>query len=289
MLVPVEYDDITMEEAEDETRRLTGNFLNLEKNGTYGITSVNGKTLLPVMYDDVELLKYIDQGKHKGAWFVADNGEGYVVVNAVNQIVIPFEYDDIEVVNRTDGEEFYFSVELVEMVTTASGVEKPEFKKGLCTSKGKMIFPAEYDEIRAVTCYNSGKEKVYFMEEMDNQFCGEVLFFVAGKELQHGLFSVTGEEILPLTYSLIMPMRKYEPDNIATDFLFLVGDNQQYGVIASDGRVIVPVKYEEIENDMLDGVIIVHAGEEIYYYRHTGEILLTAPSGGVAPTEEELI
>lgn len=195
LLVPVEYDDITMEEAEDGTRRLTGNFLNLEKNGTYGITSVDGKILLPVMYDDVELLKCIDQGKHKGAWFVADNGEGYGVVNTVNQIVIPFEYDDIEVVNRTDGEEFYFSVELVEMVTTSNGVEKPEFKKGLCTSEGKMIFPAEYDEIRAVTCYNSGKEKVYFMEEMDNQFCGEVLFFVAGKELQHGLFSVTGEEL----------------------------------------------------------------------------------------------
>ncbi|MCD8043645.1 MAG: von Willebrand factor type A domain-containing protein [Tannerellaceae bacterium] len=274
LIIPVKYDDI------DEQ----GNYLLVEKNDKYGLYSVEGKKMIPVKYDDIE---------DYGDYFTVEKNDKYGLYNQKGKRVRRARYED-------EPERFASGLYLI----------SHKDKQGIVNEKGKTIVPRRYEDIDDLTITGllkvtkeNGKEGLYndkgkrllrcVYDDIDvlEVETGVVThqFLELEKNGKYGLASPDGRIIIPVKYDEVEIFDCYNPGDGGIDFVFRVEKNDKYGVYSSEGVLLVPVKYQEIENDMLDGVIIVHAGEETYYYHHTGEILLTAPNGGVAPTEEELI
>jgi hypothetical protein len=132
----------------------------------------------------------------------------YGYINADNEIVIPFEYDDIFVYDYT--EKIFFRVE-------------KDGKFGIIDVTGKLILPVEYETIGASYYIDSNDDKIFFTAKKDNKF---------------GFFNSDGIMILPSIYDNMSPHFTDE-----TDFLEVHKD-KKWGVIGSDGEIIIPFEYD---------------------------------------------
>jgi hypothetical protein len=100
------------------------------QQGKCGILNINGKQTIPPDYDELEILEItthqLNGYEHQLTLFVAKKEDKFGLINELNEVLIPFEYDDFK---RNNG--YYFSMN--------NEITKVQFNDSITISKGKKI------------------------------------------------------------------------------------------------------------------------------------------------------
>ena len=182
-----------------------------EKDGKYGLISLEGKELTKAIYDEIDSLPY-----KEGELLVKKN-EKYGVINIKGNKLVEVQYDTIIVDQYyTDANGYQYAGYIVS-VKTQEG-----YRYGYLDDKGKQILKEEYNELSRVTEIQDNKNR----------------YVIAAR---NGKYGVTRNEktIIANEYQSI----RYD----ASNGIFVIEQSQKYGIASLEGQVIVPVQYNQID------------------------------------------
>jgi len=254
----------------------------VKQNGKYGLLSDKGISVLPSKYNKilgrnnlVSIVKgtngkvqliFNETGKvfnqdveyinlYYNLAIVKSNGKFGVITD---KIIVPFKYDSIahNISNVTKSKQ----KRVANDVETNNVSRPPIFdfmvlennKLGLINSEGKIIYPAENDEIKRETMfayYLIKKENLYSIYFTSSKtktafnfsriYADGYGYVMAVQENKAGAFNLNGELIVPF---------EYDDDYISqySGIGLRVTKNKKRGVIDSKGKIIVPVIYDDV-------------------------------------------
>jgi len=137
------------------------------KKGKYGlINEINGNIISPAIYDNV--LQCFDNIKNK--YFAVQKGKKFGLINEKNEVIIPFEYDDIDldlVFNHND------KIEDIQIVVSKNG------KYGTIDLQNQAKIPFEYKLLKRVSpsgIFKAAKKNQYQLIDFNNQPITALLF-----------------------------------------------------------------------------------------------------------------
>lgn len=184
--------------------------LKVQKNGKYGLVDLNGKEILATNYSSIEALPY----REGSVLIKKDDKCGIANMNGTE--VIKCEYDKIVIDNYyTDVDKYKYSGYIVGNKT------QDGYRYGYISYKGKKLLNNEYNEIIRMTEIKD-KDNIYLISAKNGQYG----LTKNGKEL-------TSNEYQSMTYEIDMNV-------------IIVEKNQKYGAIDTEGKIIIPVQYDEI-------------------------------------------
>jgi hypothetical protein len=181
-------------------------------DGKTGFINAQGKTVIPFEYNILSLLggaKCVN-----GMVPVKDGKKGYI--DKTGKVIVPFEYE--AVYNFSDG------IGLVERVFNG--------KVSYVNTKGKIVIPEKYDD---GTIFIDGLAYVNIGAKAKSLYSG----LEGGK---WGVIDKTGKEIIPVIYDHIDEIK-----NGLTIVAMGKYPNEKKGLIARDGKIILPIEYYDIK------------------------------------------
>lgn len=182
-----------------------------EKDGKYGLIGLEGKEITKAIYDEIDSLPY-----KEGELLVKQN-EKYGVINIKGNKLIEIQYDTIAVDEYYTDENRYQYAGYIVSIKTQEG-----YRYGYLNREGKEILKAEYNELSRVT------------EIQDN----ENSYLIGAKKGQYGI-TKNGESIIANEYQSI----RYD----ASNQVFVMEKSKKYGIANLEGKMIVPVQYNQID------------------------------------------
>lgn len=185
--------------------------LKYSKDGKYGLIDFNGKEIVKPIYDEIDSLSY------KEGELLVKQDEKYGVINIKGNKIVEIEYNKIAVDEYYTDENHYKYAGYIVSITTQEG-----YRYGYLNNKGKEILKAEYNDIVRVT------------EIQDEENC----YLICAKNGKYGIIQ-NGKQILENEYQSI----RY--DN--TNKVFVIEKSKKYGIANLDGKIIVPVQYNQID------------------------------------------
>lgn len=185
--------------------------LKYDKDGKYGLVNLEGKNVAKPIYDEIDSLPY-----KEGELLVKQN-EKYGVINRLGNKMIEIQYDKIEVDGYYTDENRYQYAGYIGAIKTQEG-----YRYGYVNNKGKEILKTEYNDISRIA------------EIEDNQNA----YLICAKNGQYGI-TKNAEQILANEYQSI----RYDP----TNKVLVVEKSKKYGIANLDGKLIVPIQYEQID------------------------------------------
>lgn len=209
--------------------------LKYEKDGKYGLVNFEGKEITKPIYDEIDSFPY-----KEGELLVKQNGK-YGIINIKGNKILEIEYDEIKLDEYYTDENHYRYAGYIVLNKTEEG-----YRYGYKNSKGKEILNTQYNEISRVT----------EMQDNDNAY------LICAKNGQYGV-AKNEETIIENEYQSI----HYD----ATNKLFVVKKSKKYGVVNIEGKVIVPIQYQEID---ITGIYIYakdNQGETKVYNTNGGQ------------------
>lgn len=185
--------------------------LKYAKDGKYGLISLDGKEVTEPIYDEIDSLPY-----KEGELLVKQN-EKYGVINIKGNKLVAIEYDKIAV------DEYYTEENRYQYAGYVISIKTPDgYRYGHLNYKGKEILKTEYNEISRVT------------EIQDN----DNVYLICAKNGQYGI-TKNGETLVENEYQSI----RYD----ASNEVFVIEKSKKYGIANLDGKLIVPVQYNQID------------------------------------------
>jgi hypothetical protein len=288
----------------------------VKKKGKYGTLTTAGNKVLSIKYDKVlyagSSFSFVQKGNdpiqlifneqekpyassierafiYSNLAIIKANGKFGVVKN---QLVIPVNYDSIFVASRqinTIGSrpnpalkkyvqlDKSGSFENISVLTLQNGNQY-----GLSDSDGTLIFPVNNDAVYNQDMYKyytakkgnlygiyfiSGKQKTGI--EFDKVYADGIGYVMANKNQKGGVFNLQGKQIVPF---------EYDPEFIMQlDMGFAVKKNKKKGIVAKDGRVLVPAIYDDVDTfheNGLTNLIKVRNGEKSGIVNLKGETII---------------
>ena len=203
-----------------------GQFI-VEKNGKYGVVSEKGAVILP--------LKYSEINSNKNGYTVTLN-EKMGLFNSEGKEIIPISYrwiytdkidDNIPIVAKLDGKEGYIN-------TKNEWVIPPTYRDAFAFRQGVAIVKKG----RNYMCINLKGEAViqdfdnYVIEPSDNTYIVGVR-----KECKYMVYDLNGN--LLDTYDGFI-------NNWSDDAIFAVKKGGKWGYIDANGKIVIPLEYEEV-------------------------------------------
>lgn len=185
--------------------------LKYAKDGKYGLINLEGKEITKPIYDEIDSLAY------KEGELLVKQDEKYGVINMKGKKLVEIGYDTIAVDEYYTDENRYQYAGYIVSLTTQEG-----YRYGYLNHKGKEILKTEYNEISRVT------------EIQDNNN----VYLICAKNGQYGV-TKNGEQIIENEYQSI----RYD----ATNKVFVIEKSKKYGIANLEGKVIVPVQYNQID------------------------------------------
>lgn len=185
--------------------------LRYEKDGKYGLIGFDGEEITKPIYDEIDSLPY-----KEGELLVKQN-EQYGIINMKGKKLIEIEYDQISVDEYYTDEERYKNSGYIVALKTQEG-----YRYGYLDNKEKEILKTEYNDISRVT----------EIEDKDN------VYLICAENGQYGIYK-NEEVIVANEYQSI----RYD----ATNEVFVIEQSKKYGIANLEGKVIVPVQYEQID------------------------------------------
>ena len=182
-----------------------------QKDGKYGLVSIDGKKITDAKYESIEGLPY-----KEGELIAKINGK-LGVINIKGNKLVNFEYDKIEADGYyTDNDSYKYAGYIVSNTTTEG------YRFGYINYKGKLILKPEYNQLSREVDIN------------DN----ENAYIICAK---NGQFGITKNEnsILPNEYQSI----DYDDSND----VFTIEKSKKYGIANLEGKIIVPPEYDQID------------------------------------------
>jgi len=261
--IPIEYDNAESffyiypqsSGFGQEVEPLAG-YAKVERNGKWGIIDMEGKMLIPVIYDQID---NFSEGYAK----VTLNGKnGYVSTDA--KIILPIEFEQAG--NFKNG--------------------KAEVKKngkwGIINHKGEEIIPIKYDQIRftnneniLIIAENSNGQLQYGFLDLrnkgeqkinPNKYSSVSSVFINGllevaKNDKKGFINENGEEVISAEYDEVGTTEE-EP--------IVVRKGEKWGYVDKSGKIIIPFIYDSAEGFGTTGQARVEKEGEKYYINKTG-------------------
>lgn len=185
--------------------------LKYKQDGKYGLINFNGKEITKPIYDEIDSLSY-----KEGELLVKQDGK-YGVININGNKIIEIIYDKIAVDEYYTDENGYKYAGYIVYVTTQEG-----YRYGYLNFKGEEILKPEYNELTRIT------------EIVEN----ENAYLMCAKNGRYGIMK-NQETIIGNEYQTI----RYD----ATNQVFVVEKSKKYGIASKDGKLIVPVQYNQID------------------------------------------
>jgi hypothetical protein len=243
----------------DEIKRFSGSFLMVKLNDKYGLLRAdNFKEVVKPKYSNIEKIWGY-------SYFKVYAGDKVGLIDTTGNEVIPVKYEDINIVS---GEKT-----LVEF--------KENGKRGIMDLSGKVILQANYE----VVYYNKGKE---IFAVLDNK---PYVFDTSGKEIQYEFkkkyenqYEFEGREFSIVSYefeggeiSIVSRAGKviqyqfkekyenqYESEGkeekeYSEDYgdFSIVSRAGKKGLVSKDGKVIIPIAYDEIRYDERNEIFFI--------------------------------
>ena len=185
------------------------NTLIYEKDGKYGLVSLDGKEITKNIYNTIENLQPTE-GK-----FLVSVNQQYGVIDLKGNTVVKTEYDKILSDGYYTDEDEYKKSGFIVSVKTEDG-----YKNGYISYNAKKILDTKYNEIERI-----GKED------------SKDIYLIASENGKSGLYK-NSKNIIPNEYQSI----EYDDNNV-----IIIQKNKKYGVASFDGKIIVPVEQESVE------------------------------------------
>lgn len=169
----------------------------VKKDGKYGIININGGTLVKPIYDSVEADKYYEEGNsYKNAGYIVsettEEGYRYGYVNTDGKEIMETKYNDLYRITEAPNNDIY-------IICAENG------KYGLFKN-GKQILSNEYQTLT----YNESNNTI-----------------TALKGKKYGVFSMDGNEIVPIEYTQI---------NITGNYIYATGTDENVKIFDSNGN-----------------------------------------------------
>lgn len=190
----------------------------IKKNKKYGFIDLNNKLIIPLEFDDLR--------DFKNGLAAAKIGSKWGFINSTGALIIEPNYTEV-----TDFDD--------------NGLAKviKKIKWGIINKTGKVIVPIEFENMPYA---HSGWESSKFLKVCKSTG-------LLGISEVCGIYSRTGEEILPVIYDDISESRSFIYDDKYP--YFHVSLNGKWGVVDRTNRIIIPFAYdnenciEEFKND----------------------------------------
>jgi len=195
--------------------------LKYEKDGKYGLISFDGKKISDAIYESIESLSY------KEGELLAKKDGKYGVINIKGNTLVKNEYDTIEVDKYYIDEQGYKNAGYIVSVKTQEG-----YRYGYIN--GNIKLKPEYNELSRIT------------ELKDNNN----IYLLCAKNGQYGIIK-NAKEIISNEYQSI----RYDAQNS----VFVVEKSKKFGISTLEGKVIVPVEYNQID---ITGIYIYAENEQ---------------------------
>lgn len=184
--------------------------LEYEKNGKFGIISIDGEKITEPIYESIDTLQF-----KEGELLVKLNGK-YGVINIKGATIVKPLYDSIESDKYYESGINYKKSGYIVSKTTNEG-----YRYGYVNYKGKQILDTKFNDLSRITDVNS-----------------EDVYLICAENGQYGLIKnkkkVINNEYQSLNYN--------ESNNTVTAL-----KGKRYGVVSLDGKVIVPFEYIQID------------------------------------------
>ena len=185
--------------------------LKYEKNGKYGLVSLEGKKITGPIYESIECLPY-----KEGELLIKKDGK-YGVINIKGNELIKNIYDQISVDGYYTTDNGYQYAGYIVSNTTEEG-----YRYGYINYKGKVVLKPEYNKLSRTI-------------DIDDD---ENAYIIAAKNGQFGIMK-NNEQLLPNEYQSIV----YDEGND----IFTIEKSKKYGVTNKDGKILVPTEYKQID------------------------------------------
>lgn len=185
------------------------NVLKYKQDGKYGLINLEGKKITEPIYEEIASLA------NKEGEFLVTKDNKYGVINNKGATILANKYDGIVGDGYYTEEQHYSLSGYVVTIRTKEG-----YRYGYMNNKGKQILKPEFNNIR----------RFLLIEGKDT-------YLEVAKNGQVGILK-NGKEILEYKYQDI----EYNPTNKT----FKLERNSKYGVCNLDGKIIVPIEYEDI-------------------------------------------
>lgn len=185
--------------------------LKYEKNGKYGLVSLEGKKITGPIYESIEGLPY-----KEGELLIKRDGK-YGVINIKGNELIKNIYDQISVDGYYTTDNGYQYAGYIVSNTTEEG-----YRYGYINYKGKVVLKPEYNQLSRTI-------------DIDDD---ENAYIIAAKNGQFGIMK-NNEQLLPNEYQSIV----YDEGND----IFTIEKSKKYGITNKDGKILVPTEYKQID------------------------------------------
>lgn len=185
------------------------NVLKFVVNGQYGLIDLDGNKIIKASYEEIKGLRY------KEGELLAKSEGKYGVININGAKLVNFEYDDIE------GDKYFLEGEgykqsgYIVSTTTEEG-----YRYGYITKNGDKLLEAIYNNIKRVTDIKG--EEVYLIASTNGQYGllknkdvvidfkyqgidynSQNNLLIINKGTKYGVYTLKGEEIVPIDYKTI--------------------------------------------------------------------------------------
>ena len=206
--------------------------LKYSKDGKYGIINFNGKKITSPIYDEIDTLQF------KEGELLVKKDNKYGVINIKGAEIVKANYDKIEADKYYDENTGYKNCGYIVSITTDEG-----YRYGYINKDGKELLKTDYNDLYRILETSS-----------------EDAYLICAQNGKYGLYKNSKKEIDNEYQSL----RYDEFNNI---IVALKG--KQYGVLAMEGKQIVPFKYNQIDI----------TGENIYATDSNGKVKVFDTNG----------
>ena len=184
--------------------------LKYSQNGKYGILDINGKKITNAIYDEIDTLQ-----TKEGELLVKKDGK-YGVINIKGATLVKPQYDKIEADKFYEEESGYKKSGYIVSKTTEEG-----YRYGYVNLEGKEIIEVKYNDLYRITEINS-----------------DDIYVICAENGKYGLLK-NGKQVIVNEYQSLV---YNESNNTLT-----AAKGKKYGVISTNGKVIVPLEYKQID------------------------------------------
>ena len=210
----------------DRGSKFDNGFAFVKKSEKWGVIDTQGTLVVPYIYDDIESIS-----SEKTSAFIIEKDGMYGLMDRQRKVILPakyewfhFDYDaELTSIKNDDGkgainrqgvvvEPIYDRIYIRDNMIIA----KLDDKYGIFDSKGKLLFPFEYDE------YGYLKKGLGYLKQDEKV----------------GLINNKGKQLTPIIFDELSVIRGMEDSYIEAK----VGD--KYGFVDDQGKTVIEVKYE---------------------------------------------
>jgi hypothetical protein len=242
-ILPYEYDEITYDNNKKEVIAIQA--------GKKYFFSTND-SIFPYEYEEIE--KTYFRGRYDTHRIAKKNGKWGIIEWETEKVIIPFEYDKLEI--RFYQDEFIFA--------------RKNGKHGIISLENKVLVPFEFDFVSR----NFGENGAYFLVEKnskqgimkENKYIipleyDEVGYFHTHPNLLIGVKKGKKWGFLNHKFQVVLPFEYQEDENGCDGFFFnkLISPQKEFslaslrkrgkrGIVDNKGKILLPFEYDSIYN-----------------------------------------